>query len=79
MLSPSNTRAEMARKRREYFQAGVRLVWEVNPRARIVTVFDAPERSTTLDATRTLDGGTVLPGFLLPLADLFGELDRQGA
>jgi Uma2 family endonuclease len=79
VLSRSNTKAEMARKRREYFQAGVRLVWEVDPRARTVTVFDAPERSTLLDATQTLDGQAILPGFVLPLADLFGELDRQGA
>ena len=79
VLSPSNTKAEMARKRREYFAAGVQLVWEVNPRSRTVTVYNEPEQSTILDATMTLDGGEVLPGFLLPLADLLGELDRQRA
>ena len=79
VLSPSNTPAEMARKRREYFAAGVRLVWEVDPRSRTVTVYDAPERPMVLDSTQALDGGDVLPGFALPLADLFGELDRQGA
>jgi len=78
VLSPSNTKAEMARKRREYLEAGVRLVWEVDPKTRTVAVYDAPERSTVLDITQTLDGGAVLPGFLLPLADLFEELDRQG-
>jgi len=78
VLSPSNTRAEMARKRREYFLAGVRLVWEVDPATRTVAVFDAPEHSTLLDESRNLDGGEVLPGFVLPLVDLFGELDRQG-
>ncbi len=79
VLSPSNSKAEMARKRRDYFEAGVRLVWEVDPRARTVAVFDDPERSTVLDASMTLDGGDVLPGFVLPLLDLFGELDRRGA
>ena len=79
VLSPSNTKAEMARKRAEYFAAGVRLVWEVDPRKRIVSVFTAPERPTVLDALMTLDGGDVLPGFVLPLADLFAELDRHGA
>ena len=79
VLSQSNTRAEMARKRVAYFAAGVRLVWEVDPVDRTVAVYDAPERSTVLDITQTLDGGDVLPGFLLPLADLFGELDRHGA
>ena len=77
VLSPSNTAAEMARKRREYFEAGVRLVWEVDPASRTVAVFDAPERSTLLDESRTLDGGQVLPGFALPLAELFTELDRR--
>ena len=79
VLSPSNTKAEMARKRREYFEAGVRLVWEVDPRSRTVAVYDEPERSTVLDVTETLEGGEVLPGFALLLTDLFGELDRQGA
>ena len=79
VLSPSNTKAEMARKRREYFEAGVRLVWEVDPRSRTVAVYDAPERSTVLDDTQTLDGGAVLDGFALPLVDLFEDLDRRGA
>ncbi len=79
VLSLSNTKAEMTRKRREYFKAGVRLVWEVDPRARIVNVYDDLKRSVVLNASMTLDGGDVLPGFALPLADLFAELDRNGA
>ena len=78
VLSPSNTKAEMARKRREYFDAGVRLIWEVDPRNRTVAVFETSELSIVLDRTQTLDGGSVLPGFVLPLFDLFGELDRRG-
>jgi Uma2 family endonuclease len=79
VLSRSNTKAEMARKRREYFEAGVRLVWEVDPRARTVAVYQTPELVRVLEASATLDGGEVLPGFALPLAELFSELDRQGA
>ncbi len=78
VLSESNTRAEMQRKRREYFGAGVRLVWEVDPVARTVAIFDTADHSIVLDESQTLEGGVVLPGFALPLADLFGELDRQG-
>ncbi len=77
ILSPSNTGAEMARKRREYFGAGVRIVWEVDPRARTIAVFDSPEHSTVLDETATLDCGPVLPGFAMPIAGLFAELDRR--
>jgi len=78
VLSESNTKREMARKYREYFQAGVQLVWEVDPKNRTVEVFTAADQSTRLNENQTLDGGNVLPGFTLSLSQLFGELDRQG-
>ncbi|MGD0090803.1 MAG: Uma2 family endonuclease [Planctomycetota bacterium] len=71
VLSLSNTAKEMARKRREYFQAGVRLVWEVDPVARTVTVYTAVQRYKVLSAAETLRGEPVLPGFELPLRKLF--------
>lgn len=78
ILSVSNTRAEMARKRDEYFRAGVKQVWEVEPRARWVRVYTAADAFTELIAADTLTGAPVLPGFTLKLADLFAELDRHG-
>jgi Uma2 family endonuclease len=79
VLSVSNTPAEMTRKRREYFTAGVRLAWEVDPRARTVAVYTRPDPADAVLAVgQSLDGGAVLPGFALALADLFGELDRHG-
>ncbi len=38
ILSDDNTRGEMVRKLREYFHAGVQLVWIVDPSARTVAV-----------------------------------------
>jgi len=78
VLSVGNTPGEMARKRQDYFAADVQLVWQVDPNARTVEVFTAPEQSTVLHEMQTLDGGTALPGFTLPLHELFAELDRQG-
>ena len=78
VLSHSNTEAEMARKRGEYFTAGARLVWIVDPDSRSVTVYTSPTQSNTLAKTDLLDGGAVLPGFTLSLRDLFAELDRAG-
>ena len=43
VLSPNNSRAEMARKREEYFGSGVLVVWEAEPKHRIVTVFTATD------------------------------------
>lgn len=78
VLSASNTRGEMAVKRQEYFAAGVLLVWEVDPATRTVVVYTSPTQATTLTAADTLDGAPALPGFTLPLATLFAELDRHG-
>jgi len=49
----------------------VRLVWYVDRRSRTVRVHTAVDRSSLLDEGQTLDGGEVLPGFVLPLAQLF--------
>jgi Uma2 family endonuclease len=80
VLSEGNTRAEMARKVREYFDAGVQLVWLIDPRKRTARVFSTVERSTLVRANQALDGGAVLPGFVLPLSDLLdrGRRPRRG-
>ena len=78
VLSESNTPAEMERKRGEYFDSGVRLIWEADLELRVVTVFTLEGNVKILDGTRTLDGGDVLPGFTLPLDDLFSKLDQRG-
>lgn len=78
ILSKSNTRAEMKRKRAEYFEAGTRLVWEIEPKKRIARVYTAPQQFTTLEESQSLDGGDVLPGFALPLQSLFDVLGRHG-
>jgi Uma2 family endonuclease len=71
VLSKGNTRREMVRKRKEYFLAGTRLVWMVNPRIRTVDVYTAPDEMITAPESGTLDGGEVLPGFKLPVRALF--------
>ena len=75
VLSKSNTKAEIARKLREYFASGTKLAWIVDPKTKSIRVHTSPTESTRLDADSgaVLDGGTVLPGFQLPLADLFAD------
>jgi Uma2 family endonuclease len=78
VLSRSNTDAEMRLKRQDNFTAGVRLVWEIDPETRTAAVYTAVDAVVSLGEDDTLDGAEVLPGFLLPLRELFAELDRQG-
>lgn len=77
VLSTSNTYAEMSRKRREYFHAGVELLWMVDHRTRTITVFRTALDATVYAADQIIDGGGVLPGWQVNIAELFSRLDRQ--
>ncbi len=79
VLSIGNTYGEMSRKRREYFHAGVELLWMVDHRSRTVTVFRTPLDASVLSEGQTLDGGKVLPGWQVDIAELFGRLDRKNS
>jgi Uma2 family endonuclease len=78
IIGEGNTRREMDRKRAEYLSAGVRLLWYVHPATRTVEVFTpaAPDAPRTLREGDALDGGEVLQGFSLPVAELFAEPQR---
>ena len=77
VLKLGNTQKEMARKLCEYFKAGVTLVWIIDPEARTATVYTSPKKAKILTEAQQLNGGDVLPGFTLPLCELFAELDQQ--
>jgi Uma2 family endonuclease len=79
VISRSNTRKEMDDKLKEYFDKGVRLVWYVRPRTRVVDVYTAPDRFTRLTASMRLDGGDVLPGFSVQVGELFAMPRRPQA
>jgi Uma2 family endonuclease len=71
VVSPHDLADEIIQKLTEYFQAGVRLVWIIYPQQRLVYVYDSPTQIRGLNHADELDGGTVLPGFRVPLAILF--------
>jgi Uma2 family endonuclease len=71
VVSPTDRPGEVAAKVAEYLAAGVRLVWVLEPRPRTVTVH-APDRPpVVLGEGDELDGGEVLPGFRVAVAELF--------
>jgi Uma2 family endonuclease len=78
VLSEGNTRPEIDQKRQELFAAGTKLVWVIDPKTRTAEVYDDPAKPNQVTLVREADalgGGAVLPGFRLPLADLFADLD----
>jgi Uma2 family endonuclease len=77
IISKRNTPAEIQRKLSEYFKAGVRLAWVIDPRKRTARVHTSARRSTLVREHQSLDGGDVLPGFSVRLADVFKHLGAE--
>jgi Uma2 family endonuclease len=77
VLSKSNTSAEMRRKVGEYFEAGARVVWLIDPRKRTARVYTSPTRWVSIAADQSLDGGDLLPGFSVRLGDLLDHGRRR--
>lgn len=73
VLSPWDNPADLRRKLAEYFEAGVLVVWVLDPATRTVRVHNAVVGAVVLRESDTLTGGDVLPGFAAPVAELFAE------
>jgi len=71
VLSPSDSATNINDKVLGYLEAGVRLVWVVDPMRRAVTVYEPDRTAHVLVEPDEVDGGAVLPGFRLPVADIF--------
>ena len=73
VVSPSNKAVEIVTKTEEYFRAGVRLVWVVFPEEQFVQVWDSSSSCRVVRVGQSLEGGDVVPGFQLSLAELFED------
>lgn len=74
VVSPSDRASDVAEKAVSWIDAGVRLVWVVDPSAHLVTVYH-PDGLVRLvrGPGAVLDGEDVLPGFSLPLSEVLFE------
>lgn len=68
--SPDDSLKEMREKAVYYLANGARLVWLIYPEKRLVTVL-TKDSEDILTEDDTLDGGDVLPGFTMPVRDIF--------
>ncbi len=73
VMSPSDRWSDVLDKLQEYFAIGVQLLWIADPATRQIYVYRSLTDVTILTAADELSGGNVLPGFSVPVADLFAE------
>ena len=71
VVSPSDTVYEVDEKVQAWLAAGTQLVWVVNPKRQTVTVNRGSQPPRILPATETLSGEDVVPGFSLPIREIF--------
>jgi Uma2 family endonuclease len=71
VMSPTDRFVALERKAHRYLAAGTRLVWIVNPRMRTIVAYAPSQPAREYSIGDELDGGDVLPGFRLLLADVF--------
>jgi len=71
ILSPDDRPGEVLAKVGEWLEAGVRLVWVIDPDRRVASVYRADGSVMTVSSDGSVDGEVVLPGFSFRLSELF--------
>jgi Uma2 family endonuclease len=71
VISPSQSGPSVEDKTAVYLAAGVRLIWIIDPERRTVRVHRGSGSESLLNERDEMDGEDVLPGFKLPVAQLF--------
>lgn len=71
MRFPSDRTAEVLQKVTDYLAAGTSLVWVIDPEARAATVYHPVGEPVVVGEDGVLDGEDVLPGFTLPLHEVW--------
>ena len=71
VTSPSDSAREVQQKTDSWLAAGTSEVWVLSPGQRTVTVHRAGQEPIVIDQFRSLSGGSLIPGFEVPVRELF--------
>src|ERR1043166_1157810 len=70
VLRPSDTVGRIEGKVEQWLESGARLVWVVSPKIRTVTAYRSLTEIVVLTEKEPLDGGDVVPGFQIAVAEI---------
>ena len=73
ILSPSETPRMIQRKMKQYFEAGVKEVWIIHPKSLRAEIWTKPDKMDHALSGNDSVTSPLLPGFVLPLDELFAE------
>jgi Uma2 family endonuclease len=75
ILSPNDRHADVMSRLNDYLNAGVSLIWVIDPAMQTLTIHTRSSAHRVLTIDDTLDGNGVLPGFTCPVRDIFNPPD----
>ena len=75
ILSPSDTIEKLHEKIVDYFENGARLIWVVNVEEQFVLIYHSSQPDQLLRSGDMISGEEVIPGFTVPVSELFAELE----
>lgn len=78
VVAPTDLFCDVEREAIEYSDAGIGLVWVINPDLETVLVYRPDHSMTRLTSSGTLDGEDVLPGFQCKVSSLFPDKSKLG-
>lgn len=71
VMSPSVRAGELMAKVQDWLAAGCRVVWVVDPTSQTVSIYRSSREMTLLTVADELTDDEILPGFCLPVAEIF--------
>lgn len=77
VISPNDKAFDVMEKVQEYFAGGVRQVWHIYSHIQQVFIFDSPTTVRVLTLADELSAEPVVPGFRMPMAELFPLMESQ--
>jgi Uma2 family endonuclease len=77
VISKNDTRAYVAGKVKDYFQAGVSIVWLINPAKRTLVEHRVGQEPVTFEESATVTLPDLIPGFQLPLGMVFEDPSQK--
>ncbi|MCB1189664.1 MAG: Uma2 family endonuclease [Leptospiraceae bacterium] len=73
IISPSNSSIEVEKKTKEYFQAGIKVVWHIYPSLKEVKIYYSAKQVRICNEDDVCDVGNILSDFNLSISDIFKE------
>lgn len=75
VISPNDAYSALREKVDEWLGAGASVVWVVDPQRRLVEVYQTGKPVQVLREGDVLTAEQVMPGFQLPVQDIFADID----